>query len=136
MLQLKQAEVQQLITSEQARLTRIEARLQQIEQSALTSPYEVVLKHVEAQTVAAIREVLPTCSQIRHLHTELVAELCQQNVETTGLLQVLWYDAGYQLENVDAEVIVPISQPFFGNGRVKSYRLPEVIEMACVIHHG
>ena len=59
MLRLKQAEVQQHIESEQTRLRLIEARLQQIEQSDSVSLYNVILKQAEAQSVAAIRDILP-----------------------------------------------------------------------------
>jgi len=136
MLRLKQAEVQQLIAGEQARLRRIEARLQQIEQSDAASIYPVVLKQVESQRVAAIRDVLPTCSDIKHLYTELEDGLRHQNVEIDGFSQTLWYDTDYRLDNVDAEAIVPISQSLSDHGRIKSYMLSEVAQMACVIHHG
>ena len=136
MLRLKQAEVQQLIDGEQARLKRIEARLQQIEQSDSASLYSVVLKQVEAQHVAAIRDVLPICSDIKHLHAELADALQHQNVEIVGFPQTLWHDAEYRRDNVDAEAIAPVSQTFSGRGRVKSYTLPDVKQMACAIHHG
>ena len=136
MLRLKQAEVQQLIEGEQRRLRRIEARIQQIELSNPTSLYSVVLKQTQSQSVAAIRDILPTCSDIKHLHAELEETLQQQNVAIAGCSQTLWHDAEYRIENVDAEAIVPISQPFSGSGRVKSYRLPEGEQIACAIHQG
>lgn len=136
MLRLKQAEVQQLIEGEQTRLRRIEARLQQIEQSESVSLYTVVLKSAEAQHVAAIRDILPTCSDIQHLHAELEDTLRRQHVDIVGFCQTLWHDAEYRVENVEAEAIAPVSQLFSESGRVQSYTLPEVKQMACVIHHG
>lgn len=94
------------------------------------------MKQVEAQTVAAIRDVLPTYTQIKYLYDELEEDLRYRNVEIIGLSQTLWHDAEYRLNDVDAEVVLPINQQFSGNGRVKSYKLPEVSQMACVIHHG
>ncbi|MEM9818823.1 MAG: MerR family transcriptional regulator [Cyanobacteria bacterium P01_D01_bin.6] len=136
MLRLKQAEVQQLIEGEQTRLKRIEARLQQIEQSDSASPYDVILKQAAAQSVAAIRDVLPICSDIKHLHAELKDGLRHPQVEVVGFPQTLWHDAEYRVNNVDAEAVVPVSHSFSGSGRVKSYVLPEVQQMACTIHHG
>ena len=136
MLRLRQAEVQQLIDVEQARLRLIESRLKQIEQEDSASSYEIDLKQVEAQTVATIRDVLPACTHIKYLYDELEEELQRCNVEIIGLSQTLWHDAEYRLNDVDAEVILPINQQFSGNARVKSYKLPEVNQMACVIHHG
>jgi DNA-binding transcriptional MerR regulator len=138
MLRLKQAEVHQLIEVEQVRLSLIEVRLRQIEQedSASTSSYDVILKHVEAQTVAAIRDVLPICTDIKHLYDELEQELQRQAVEIVGFPQALWHDEEYRLNNVDAEVVIPINRLLSEKGRVKSYQLPEVKQMACVIYHG
>lgn len=136
MLRLKQAEVHQLIDGERARLRRIEARLQQIEQSDSASLYSVVLKQAETQHVASIRDVLPICSDIKHLHAELEDALRHQNVEIVGFPQTLWHDADYRFDNVDAEAIAPVSESFSGTERVHSYTLPEVKQMACAIHHG
>jgi DNA-binding transcriptional MerR regulator len=138
MLRLKQAEVQQLIEVEQARLRQIEFRLQQIEQEEadVVSRYDIVLKPVAAQTVAAIREVLPICTDIRHLYDELAEALRDQKVEPTGFPQTFWHDEDYRLKDVDAEVVIPINRAIAENSRVKSYRLPEVKQMACLIHHG
>ncbi|MBC7969683.1 MAG: MerR family transcriptional regulator [Verrucomicrobia bacterium] len=136
MLRLKQAEVQQQIENEQTRLKRIEARLQQLEQADAVSTYTIVLKQLEAYQVAAIRDLLPTSGDVRHLHAELKDELRHQNVEIVGFPQTLWHDAEYVLNNVDVEAILPVSRPFSGSERVKSYMLPEVKQMACVIHQG
>ncbi|NER79830.1 MAG: MerR family transcriptional regulator [Leptolyngbya sp. SIO1D8] len=136
MLRLKQAEVQQLIEGEQARLKRIETRLQQIEQSDFTSLYNVTLKQVDAQSVVSIRDILPICSNIKHLHIELEDALQHQNMGIVGFPQTLWHDAEYRVNNVDAEAIAPVKQSFSGSERVKYFVLPEVQQMACTIHHG
>lgn len=60
MLRLKQAEIQQQVEAEQARLARVEARLRQIEEEGTMPTYDVVLKKVEPQTVVAIRDIIPT----------------------------------------------------------------------------
>ena len=46
MLRLKRAEIQQRVEEEQERLARVEARLRQIEQEAMMSNYDVVIKKV------------------------------------------------------------------------------------------
>src|SRR5262245_36634322 len=55
MLRLKQAQTQQMIEAEQARLTRIAARICQIEQEGKMPVYEVLLKQVDALLVASCR---------------------------------------------------------------------------------
>ena len=136
MLRLKQAELQQLVEVEQARLARVEARLEQIEQGNCASAYNIILKQVEVQTVAAIHDVLPACSHIKQLHVELEEHLRVQNIENVGLPQTLWHDLEYRLHDVDAEAIVPISRQLPENARVITYILPKVEQKACVIHSG
>src|SRR6266568_846092 len=59
MLTLKQAQTQQMIDTEQARLTRIAARLRESEQEGKMPAYEVLLKQVDALLVASCREIVP-----------------------------------------------------------------------------
>lgn len=137
MLRLKQAELQQLVAVEQARLARVEARLHQIEQDDAMQNYDVILKPVEVQSVAAIRDVISTCHQFKSLHYELWDELKRQNVEMVGFPQTLWHDAEYKVQDVDAEAIALISQPLpTPSGRVKTYTLSGAEQMACVVHSG
>ena len=112
MLRLKQAELQQLVEVEQARLARVETRLEQIEQGNSASAYNIILKQVEVQTVAAIHDVLPAYSHIKQLHVELEEHLRVQDIENVGLPQTLWHDLEYRLQDVDAEAIVPSADNF------------------------
>jgi effector-binding domain-containing protein len=90
-----------------------------------------------------IRDRLPVCSQIRQLHMELNQYLQEQQIETTGFWQSLWYDSEFEHENVDAEAVVPIcdasmrksSKFLAAHARIKQYSLPAA-QMACVIHQG
>jgi DNA-binding transcriptional MerR regulator len=58
MIRLKRVELSRHIEEEQARLARLEARLQQITQEGTVPEYEVILKPVAQQTVAGIRAQL------------------------------------------------------------------------------
>lgn len=136
MLRLKQAELQQLVEAEQARLARVEARLKQIEQEDTVSTYDVVLKKVESQMVAAIRDVIPVCGDMEQLHYELETYLGKHGARMAGFPLTIWYDTDYRLHDVDAEAIVPIDKSLSGNERVRIRLLPGVELMACVIHHG
>src|SRR5919199_1667511 len=55
MLRLRQAELQNAVREEQARLARVEIRLRQIEMEGKMPNYEIVLKNVEPQIVASAR---------------------------------------------------------------------------------
>jgi len=139
MLRLKQAQLQQRVQEEQARLARVEARLRQIERKESTMPsYDVVTKKVDSQRVAALRDVIPTYGAQGQLWGELVAYLEQHKVKPVGPCFTLYYDDEYKEQDVDAEVCEPVSAdtPLSNQGRVKIYDLPAIETMACVIHQG
>ena len=136
MLKLKRAEIQQRVEEEQERLARVEARLRQIEQEAMMSNYDVVIKKVPPLRVASIRGVIPTYSQQGTLWNELYAYLGQHRLSPNGPCLTIYHDEGYKERDVDAEVCQPIGVGQSSEGRVKVYDLPGVETMACVIHHG
>jgi effector-binding domain-containing protein len=136
MLLLKQAELQQRMQEDQARLARVEARLKQIEEEGVMPTYEVVLKKVPAIRVASIRNTIPTYSQQAHLWGELEAPLKQHKIQPKGPCFTLYHDTEYRERDVDAEVCEPVETAARGNGPVTTRDLPAVEKMASVVHHG
>ncbi|ARV61217.1 MerR family transcriptional regulator [Nostocales cyanobacterium HT-58-2] len=136
MLRLKQAELQQLVEEEQARLFRVEAKLKQIEQENTMPNYEVVIKTVEPLKVAAIREILPNSPSIALLYNELFEYFKQHGVKVGHYCGAIWHDSGYKESDVDWEAVVSFNGEIASTHRVKVYELPGVEKMACVVHHG
>lgn len=89
MFRLKQAEIRQLMDTQQARLARIETRLRQIEREGALPPYEVVLKHAASHTVASIREVISP-SRLPDLFRELDEYLSYYGIAPSRPHSVLW----------------------------------------------
>ena len=136
MLRLKQAELQQRVQEEQARLARVEWRLRQIEQEGTMSTQEVVLKKVPALTVASVRDVIPTYSDVGQLYGEIFAHLGQHRVRPTGPPLAIYYDKEYRERDVDVEAAVPVAGSVPVGDRVTGRQLPAVEEMACIVHQG
>jgi len=136
MLRMKQAEIQQRLEEEQARLARVEARLRQIEQEDKMPTYDVVLKKVGPQTVAAIRDVIPTYGDQGPLWKELSVYLEQHGARAAGPSLTIYYNTEYRERDVDVEVATPVSAPLPGNERVTVRELPGAELMACTIHQG
>jgi predicted transcriptional regulator YdeE/DNA-binding transcriptional MerR regulator len=138
MMRIKHAELERQIEAEQARLARVEARLQQIEQEGALPDYEVVLKGVPAQRVVGIREVVPGYHDVMPLFRELRALLRAQNVvpHATRPCLAIYYDAEYRDQGVDAEAAAPLSSSLRGTPRTVIHELPGAETMACVIHQG
>jgi predicted transcriptional regulator YdeE len=138
MIRLKQAELEQHIQDEQARLARIEARLQLIEQEERQPDYEVVLKSVPPLRVAGIRLNVPTLGDVDPLIEELQTYLHARGITpqaTTPPLAV-YYDAVFRERGLDLEVALPVHRRLASERRVQVHELPGVETMACVLHHG
>jgi effector-binding domain-containing protein len=136
MLRLKQAELQQHIEGEMARLVRVEARLRQIEQEDNMPDYEVVLKTIQPITVVSIRETLPKYAAVGQLFNELYDYLHRHGVKPGNYCTAIWHDAGYKESDVDAEAVVVAEKLPPECDRIKVYELPGCDRAACAIHHG
>jgi effector-binding domain-containing protein len=134
MLRLKRAELQQQIEQEQARLAQVEARLRQIEQEDTIFPYDIVIKRVEPQLVAAIRSPVATYPEVGNLTAEIYTYLARFGVD--GIDGALWHEIDQPEQGIDAEGVVFIDRPVPSTERIKVYTLPAIAEMACVVHHG
>jgi effector-binding domain-containing protein len=140
MLTLKRAEIQQVIESEQERLVRIEARLRQIEQEHLVSEYDVILKSVAAQRVAAIRGLILLRGEIGAWMSQsfqnILTFLHEHRASQRAHGIALWHDQEYREEDLDAEAAIPTTDALPPHPRVHSYELPAVETMACTVHQG
>ncbi len=99
-------------------------------------PYEIVLKAVPAQRVAAIRDTIPTYNQQQELWNELEGYLARNRAQYTGPCFTLYHDDEYRERDVDAEVCQPVDASVGGGERIKVYDLPGCETMASVVHHG
>lgn len=136
MLRLKRAELQQQIADEQDRLARIEARLSTIDMEDAMSDYDVVLKQVDAQLVAGVRDTLASYPEVGRLLGEVYAHLARSGVDGSSLIgAAIWHDDEHKTSDIDGEAVVYLKQPLPANGRVKVHELPSAT-MACVIHKG
>jgi effector-binding domain-containing protein len=133
MLRLRRAELVQELDEGRGRLARVEARLKQIEQEGKMPEYEVVIKHVEPQLVASIRERLGSYSEIGRLFGELYGYLGPLGAAGPG--GSLWHDGEFKESDVDGEAISFLTRPVPESGRVKVYELPGAT-VASLVHRG
>ena len=142
MFMLKQAQTQQMIALEQARLTRIAARLRQIEQEGKMPTYEVLLKQVEPILVASFREIVPLDGGLdggmEQSQKKILAYLEQQRIQPGQPVMHLLYSRSEQREDglyIDAEVAIPVPTTLPGNTQIVIRTLPGGL-VASSIHSG
>jgi effector-binding domain-containing protein len=143
MLMLKQAEIEQQMQEMQLQMRRVAARLNQIEREGQPPQYEVVIKSVEAQTIAACRRVVPDLSEMQayrcEMYETLYRELADAHIEIRDPELAIYYNDEYVEHDIDMELGTPI------DAAVKTAALPETMAlhdlpavetMASVIHKG
>jgi effector-binding domain-containing protein len=136
MLRLKQVQIQEQLEEEQARLVRVEQRLRQIEQEETMSTQEVALKKIPAQTVASVRDVIPSLNDLGQLFGEVFAYLGQRRITPVGPPIGIYHDQEFREQDTDVEVAAPVTGSVPEGDRVKGRKLPAVEEMACIVHKG
>jgi len=136
MLRLKHAELQQHIVEEQERLARVETRLNTIELEGRMPDYDVVIKQVEPQLVAGVRDTLANYPEVGRLFDEVYGYLARQGVSGPDLIgAAIWHDDELKSSDIDGEAVVYLKQSIPEGERVKIYKLPGAT-MASVIHKG
>jgi effector-binding domain-containing protein len=133
MLRLRRAELVHQLDEGRERLARVEARLKQIEQEGKMPEYEVVIKNVEPQLVASIRQRLGSYREIGRLFGELYGYLGP--LGASGIGGSLWHDGEFKESDVDGEAVAFLAQPVPESGRVKVYELPGAT-VAALVHRG
>lgn len=94
------------IDEAQRRRERISTRLNNLEMDSIFPSFEISLKAVDAFTVAAIRETIPTVEDIPQRWNALftmIAEWIQANRLQIGFPMALYHDEGYTRTHVDTE---------------------------------
>ena len=138
MLTLQRSEVEKRLADEQERLSRIEARLRQIEMENKMPNYDIVIKKAPAMLVATCRVTIPTNDQVPAYlgpaYSKVYDYLYKQGAKD-GLCLALWHSPANMYENEDAEAAVQIDRPLAGTDQVKVYELPPT-QVASVVHQG
>lgn len=141
MLRLKQAEIGQAVSEQQARLTRVENRLRMIEGEGNMPDHEVVMKILEPVHVVSLREVLAVPQDVATLITDGFAALIPAGVIPTAPCFSVYHDPEFKPENLDVEIAFPVpddggAPAVTPGGRTLSHRVVPGVKVAVTIHEG
>jgi DNA-binding transcriptional MerR regulator len=137
MFRMRQAEIEQNLQLEQARLAQVEARLRFLEQEVGQPKYDVVLRDIAPQLVASIRQKVSDADrEIEQMFDELEAYVSQFQARAANSPLTIYFDDEYFEKSADVEVAVPITQPIPANGRIAVRELPGIQTAACVVFTG
>lgn len=136
MLKLKRAEIEQQMQVEQLRMARLEARINQMNGQAVPNQYDVVVRELEPQLVAAYREVAPDDDRIQYMFEELERYVAQFNARADKPPMTIYHDPEYRDEHIDAEVVVPLKSAIPVTDAIQVRETPRILRAACVVHAG
>jgi len=142
----QQAELEREIQEAQRRLSRVEARLKQIDLEGKMPEHEVLLKTVEAQWIASVRQTLSSWEQevfgptLSQMFDQVCGYLDRQGVKPAGPGMALYHDDrlvhdSRQRGEPDVETAVPIAKPVPESEQVKVRQMPKT-QVAYAVHRG
>lgn len=124
------------LKEEKHRIKRIDAWLRQVEKEGSMPNHDVVIKKIEIMTVASVRGILPNYGEISKLFKDLCPYLSKKRINFCGPPMALYFDTEYKEKNVDAAIAIPVTGNFPETEKIKLQKLPQVDQMACIIHQG
>ena len=98
--------------------------------------YDVVIKQIEPQLVAGVRDTLSSYPEVGRLFDEVYGYLARYGVKGPDLVgAAIWHDEEYKTSDIDGEAVVYLKQAIPESGRVKVYELTATM-VASVVHKG
>ena len=140
MLIRRRGEVEQQIEGERQLLQRIDNRLKEIEQAGRMPDYEIILKRIPAQWVAASSGILASYDEAERVFDGLFAEIFEtiqrSTARSSGIAMAIYPDIQRFDENIPVEAASILPGPIPSSARVAVYEIPCIETAACVVHHG
>ena len=136
MLKLRRAELEQAMEATAAQLAQVDARLSQLGR-AESPAYDVVLRSVPPQQVAAIRQTMSADdATVTALFEELEAYVARYRARAPLPPLLVYHDAEYPEAAEDIEVMIPVLGLVPPDDRIVARELPGHGSMACLVHTG
>ena len=139
MLAARKQAMEKQLEKEQARLERVSARLQMIDQIQQPSPYEVVLKSLPAQQVIALRRVVPHVSQMDVFRDQMLRVLYRRLARlgiSPGIELAIYHLEGYSDTDIEMSLAVEVAEGTRfpqSSSPVQSIYLPEAPLAASIV---
>jgi effector-binding domain-containing protein len=144
MLMMKQVELEREVQDSHARLARVEARLQQIEQEGKPPPYEVTTKSAEQIVIASVRQLVPKPQDMdyycKQMYTTLYKGLDDLRISPRYPEVTFYHNDEYPETDLDVETAVRISARYLNSApkhpHIKIRNAPAEKNVAALIYEG
>jgi len=142
MLKLRQAQIEQAIAEEQARLRWVASRLKQIQQHGSTLAHDVVLKAFPPQSFLSIRQPIPYIRRSGWLYFQIADAVREHQVRGLGHCMAIFHDPAFREKNTDFELGFLLDEPrqitipLPDKRRLTVKTLPPVEQALTCVHAG
>lgn len=137
MFKLKRAEIERQVQEDQMKISRLEARIHQLNRKEEAGMYDVILRSVGAELVASYRDVAVDDDRITSMFVELETHVARfEKARADKPPFSVYYDAEYRETDIDAEVAVPLAFAIPGTEIIQVREMPAIAKAACVVHSG
>ncbi len=141
MLKAQLVRAEQEVQDAQQRQERILARLHYLNSEDTMPAYDVTVKPVEALTVAAMREIVPSIEQMPERCSEMfntIEKWVRANNLTLGPAMTIYYNEGFTRENIDTECSfiiqgAPAARPAAPDTSIELKRIDAIPLMASTV---
>ena len=144
MLMMKQVELEREVQDSHARLARVEARLQQIEQEGKPPPYEVTTKSAGEMVIASMRQLVPKPQDMDY-HCKKMYTTLYKGLDDLGILPrypelTFYHNDEYPEADLDVETAVRISAQYLNaaleHPHIKVRNAPAEKNVTALIYEG
>ena len=144
MLMMKQVELESEVQDRHARLVRVEARLQQIEQEGKPPPYEVTTKSAEEIVIASVRQLVPKPQDMdyycKQMYTTLYEGLVDLGISPRYPELTFYHNDEYPETDLDVETAARIGTQYLEaaleHPNIKIRKAPAEKNVAALIYEG
>ena len=143
MYRMKQAQAQQRVREEQARLAQIEFRLRQIEQEGKLETVDIVIKRVEPYHAMTIRRGFDSDEEANEAGVALLEAIATGIIKWNGSAPTdIYYEKEFSGDYSDCEYTIPVILPHIEIhthprwGTMSLRQLPAIESAATYLHQG
>lgn len=136
LLDNKRLEIENIIKTEQDKLSRIELAKRDIQQEKITMHYNVSIKSIPSYQVFSLRRVVPDYYAEGLLWKEMSAFADKNNIPVSNNTFTIYHDTDYKEKDVDIEICAPVARMGENIGGFTYRNIEPVPIMACTMVYG
>lgn len=132
----RKRELMRLLGETGERIAKVDILLAKIEKEESMPRLDVIVKKIEPQLVASMRERVTSLERLGAMFSEVAEHVERSGGKITGPGTFVHHDSEFQDGGSDMETVFAIASEIPGTESVRVYELPGVESMACLIYQG